>query len=85
VKTLTLSLTATALALGSMAFPASAQTQTSILAWACGTFEYANKCNAVLRPPYRHCECIGAPSKRWLRSILVDTGARESAASRGGP
>jgi hypothetical protein len=85
MKELTLISAATALVLGSTAISANAQTQAPGTGWVCGSFEYANKCNAVSRPPYRQCECIGAPGKRWLSSMLSQIGARPSAAVRGGP
>jgi hypothetical protein len=85
MKKLTLLSAATALVLGSTAISANAQTKAPGAGWVCSSFEYANRCNAVLRPPYRRCECLGAPTEQSLSLFLTETGARPSAAVRGGP
>jgi hypothetical protein len=66
VKKLILILAST-LVLGSTAVSANAQTQAPGSGWTCGTFEYANRCNAIWRFTSQHCECLGAASRKFLR------------------
>jgi hypothetical protein len=76
VKNLIL-ISATTLVLGSTAVSANAQTQAPGSGWACGAFEYANRCNAFWRFTSQRCECLGAASKKFLRDqALISRGER---------